>query len=188
MFVPPEFHLSAAEERAVYELHENSADDPGYRRFLSRTSDAITARVSPGATGLDFGSGPGPTLSVMLTESGYPMSIYDPFFAPDESPLDQTFDFVTATEVVEHLRRPAETIETMWRCVRPGGTLVIMTKMVIDREAFSRWHYKQDETHICFFSVETFRWLGERMSTSPLFIGNDVVLFERRGHVQPPSA
>lgn len=179
VFVPPEFHLSPAEERAVYELHENTPDDPGYRRFLSRTAGAIAARVPPGSSGLDFGSGPGPTLSVMLTEIGYAMALYDPFFAPDESPLGRTYDFVTATEVVEHLRRPAESLATMWRCARPGGILAIMTKMVIDQDAFSRWHYKDDPTHISFFSVDTFEWLGARLHARPEFVGTDVVLFER---------
>jgi hypothetical protein len=179
VFVPPEFHVSPADERAAYELHENSPDDPGYRRFLSRTANAVIARTPRGASGLDFGSGPGPTLSVMLTEIGYTVATYDPFFAPDESPLGRTYDFVTATEVVEHLRRPRETIATMWRCVRTNGLLAIMTKMVIDHDAFSRWHYKNDETHVCFFSVETFEWLGTKLDAQPEFIGTDVVVFER---------
>ncbi len=179
VFVPPEFHLSANEERAVYELHENSPDDAGYRRFLSRAAGAVTERTAPGANGLDFGSGPGPTLSVMLAEAGYSVSIYDPFFAPDQSVLDRTYDFVTATEVVEHLRHPAQTITTMWRCVGAGGILAIMTKRVIDQEAFSRWHYKNDETHICFFSTDTFSWLGRRLDAPPQFVGKDVVLFRR---------
>ncbi len=179
VFVPPEFHPSPADERAVYELHENSPDDFGYRRFLSRTADAITARLPRGSSGLDFGSGPGPTLSVMLTEVGYAMALYDPFFAPDESPLDRTYDFVAATEVVEHLRRPKQSLATMWRCTRPGGILAIMTKMVIDREAFTRWHYKDDPTHVCFFSVDTFAWLGAKLHAQPEFVGDDVVLFER---------
>jgi len=180
VFVPPEFFLSPADERAVYELHENSPEDAGYRRFLSRTADAVVERVPAGSTGLDFGSGPGPTLSVMLAETGHAMHVYDPHFAPDATVLERTYDFVTATEVVEHLRRPDQAIATMWGCVRVGGILAIMTKMVTDRDAFARWHYKDDETHVCFYSPETFEWVGRRLSARAQFVGRDVVVFARR--------
>jgi len=180
VFVPPEHRPDPEQERAVYELHENSPDDPGYRSFLSRTANAIAERVPPGSTGLDFGSGPGPTLSVMLEEMGYEMAIYDPFFAPDESALARTYDFVTATEVVEHLHSPGRTLPTMWSCVAPGGYLAIMTQMVIDREAFARWRYKDDETHVCFYSRETFEVVGQRLGSKPEFVGRDVVVFGRR--------
>ena len=54
-----------------------------YREFLSRLEHPPNVPKLPAAAeGLDFGSGPGPTLSVMLEEQGYRMSLYDPFFAP----------------------------------------------------------------------------------------------------------
>ena len=180
VFVPPEHRPDPVTERSVYELHENSPHDQGYRAFLSRTANAIAQRVPAGSCGLDFGCGPGPTLSVMLEEMGYEMAIYDPFFAPDQAALERTYDFVTATEVVEHLHHPASTLATMWSCVGSGGILAIMTQMVIDREAFARWRYKEDETHVCFYSRETFDVVGERVGSTPEFVGRDVVLFGRR--------
>jgi hypothetical protein len=38
VFVLPCQFLSAKEEKSVYDLHENSADDPGYRHFLARVA------------------------------------------------------------------------------------------------------------------------------------------------------
>jgi hypothetical protein len=181
VFVLPEAFVSASAERAVYELHENDPDDPGYRRFLSRLCDPLAARLAPGACGLDVGSGPGPTLSVMFEELGHPMRLYDPYFAPDRTVLSGTYDFVTATEVVEHFREPAADYASMWACVRPGGYLGLMTKLVIDRDAFSRWHYKDDETHLCFHSRETLEWLGGQWAAPPVFLGKDVVIFEKNG-------
>ena len=69
-FVPPAFHLSPSDEKAVYDLHQNSSADQGYRNFLSRIFEPVHARIAPGSHGLDFGSGPGPTLSVMFEEVG----------------------------------------------------------------------------------------------------------------------
>ena len=55
VFVPPEYFLSRAAERAEYDLHENSLDDPGYRGFLSRLAQPLLQRLPDGARGLDFG-------------------------------------------------------------------------------------------------------------------------------------
>lgn len=175
--VPPEAFISTEEERSVYELHRNSPNDPGYRKFLSRMCDPITSRLPTGSWGLDFGCGPGPTLSVMFEERGYPMEIYDPFFSDDDSVLKHQYDFVTATEVVEHLREPRAVLDRLWGYVLHGGYLGIMTKLVIDQKSFARWHYISDETHICFFSISTLRWLGRRWQSGPILLGSDVTLF-----------
>lgn len=179
VFVLPDAFLSVADEKAVYDLHQNAPDDAGYRQFLSRMSLPMRGRLSSGSRGLDFGSGPGPTLSVLFEEIGHSMAIYDPFYAPDELVLAIEYDFVTATEVVEHLRNPKVSLNRMWGCVKPGGYLGLMSKLVIDRAAFTDWHYKNDDTHICFFSRETFTWLASEWGTAPLFVGKDVTLFQK---------
>ena len=179
VFVPPHQLPSAETEKAEYDKHQNSPDDPGYRRFLGRLFEPLVALLEPGSRGLDFGSGPGPTLSVMFEEAGYRMAIYDPFYAPDPSAFARRYDFVTASEVVEHLHRPRAELERLWSRLRPGGILGIMTKRVLDREAFSRWHYKNDPTHVCFFSVETFEWLAQHWRAELTVCGADVVLLAR---------
>jgi SAM-dependent methyltransferase len=183
VFVPASQRLAAAAERAHYDLHRNSPTDPGYRRFLGRLAEPLMARLPPPARGLDFGSGPGPTLSVMLVEAGYSMAIYDPFYAPDTAPLGEVWDFICATEVVEHLFAPGATLQLLWRQLRPGGWLGVMTKLVRNREAFASWHYKNDPTHVCFFSRDTWSFWAERCGTSPDFVGDDAVLFRKPGPV-----
>ena len=179
VFVPAEYHLDSAAERAEYELHDNNPVDPGYRRFLSRLSEPLVNRLQPGMRGLDFGCGPGPALAMMLQEQGLSMSLYDPFFSPDRSVLDRRYDFITATEVVEHLRRPGEELEMLWSMLRPGGVLGVMTKLVLDVEAFSRWHYKNDPTHVCFFSAATWEWWAQRRDARLELLGSDVILLTR---------
>ncbi len=179
VFIEPAAILSPSEEKARYELHQNSPVDQGYRNFLSRLVQPLKNRIPTGSFGLDYGSGPGPTLSVMLEEMGYNMTVYDPFYAADESVLDSQYDFVTATEVVEHMVNPMAGLKRMWNCVRPGGTLGLMTKLVIDQKAFASWHYITDETHICFFSRETLDWVGEKLHSRPEFIDKDVIFFTK---------
>ncbi len=55
-----------------------------------------------------------------------------------------------------------------------------MTKLVIDADAFKSWHYKNDPTHVSFFSRETFRFLAERDGLDVDFVGNDVILLRKK--------
>lgn len=177
VYVPPAQFLLPNEEKAAYDRHHNSPEDQEYRRFLSRLFIPMQARLVTGSRGLDFGSGPGPTLSVMFEEIGYSMELYDHFYAPNPTVLEGFYDFITATEVVEHLHHPRQELDRLWGLLRPGGHLGVMTKLVRDREAFARWHYKNEFTHVCFFSQETFEWLATQWDAELTFADTDVMLF-----------
>ena len=114
IFVPPNFFLSTDDEKARYDTHQNSPEDLKYRAFLSRLFIPIQDRLAPGSYGLDFGSGPGPTLSVIFEEAGHSMAIYDHFYAQNPAVLDTPYDFITATEVVEHLHHPKQELDRLW--------------------------------------------------------------------------
>ncbi len=177
--VPERYHLSELEEKAEYDKHQNHFDDPGYRGFLARMAGPIIETVAAGSKGLEFGCGPGPVLAQMLEQAGYEMTVYDKFYADDREALQQSYDFVTTTEVVEHLRNPHEIFVRLWALIKPGGTLGVMTKRVSTADAFSRWHYKNDQTHIVFFHSKTFQWLSQQWCASLSYCGADVVLFKK---------
>lgn len=179
VFVPESQRLNADTEKAQYDLHNNDPSDTGYRTFLSRLAQPIAARVPPAASGLDFGSGPGPTLSLMLEEQGFNMSLYDPFYAPDQQVLTRQYDFITCSEAIEHFHQPIKEWKLWMRMLKPGGVLGIMTKLRQDLEAFSKWHYKLDPTHVSFFSQQTFAFLAETEQLSIEFIGKDVVIMRK---------
>lgn len=169
--------LSSREEKAIYELHNNDPGDAGYRRFLSKLSDPLLARLTPGAKGLDFGCGPGPALAGMLREAGHDVTLYDPFFHPDESAFDQQYDFITCTEVVEHLHYPAAVFKRLDSLLRPGGWLAIMTCFQTDDERFDQWHYRRDPTHVVFYREQTFTWLAKRYGWQLDIPRKDVAMF-----------
>jgi SAM-dependent methyltransferase len=179
VFVPPVHFLSSEEEKSRYDLHRNSPDDKDYRQFLSRLFIPLRERLLPGSYGLDFGSGPGPTLSVMFEEIGYSMEIYDYFYAREPSLFTKQYDFITATEVVEHLHDPKKELDRLWTCLKPGGNLGVMTKLLLDCEDFAHWRYKDDPTHVCFFSRSTFEWLATYWQAELTFANQDVILFNK---------
>jgi len=180
VFVDSLEFLSADEEKTVYDQHQNNPADQGYRQFLSRLFDPVMAEISPKSYGLDFGSGPGPTLSLMFEEVGCRMAIYDHFYANDPSVWQGSYDFITTTEVVEHVHQLGEELERLWSHLNSGGVLGVMTKMVTDVQAFERWHYKNDPTHVRFFSRQTFLWLAQHWHAECDFYGADVVVFRKR--------
>jgi SAM-dependent methyltransferase len=180
VFVPPACYLDREAERAEYDLHENSIYDQGYRAFLSRLMQPLITRLEPGARGLDFGCGPGPALAHMLRESGFDVSLYDSFYVPDRSVLNTAYDFICATEVVEHLHQPGRELAQLWSLLQPGGWLGIMTKLVRDRTSFASWHYKNDPTHVCFFSEQTWQWWARQYGASLTILGADVILLRKR--------
>lgn len=152
VFVPQGFHLAPADEKSRYDLHQNDPENTGYRNFLRRLLTPVTQRIKKNAKGLDFGSGPEPVLAKMFKEEGYPVNVYDIFYAPDTEALDASYDFITLSEVAEHLAEPGKVIGELVSILNPGGILALMTQPVVDKSLFDRWHYKNDLTHISFFS------------------------------------
>ena len=179
IFVSSAFFLSQAEEKSRYDLHQNRPDDPGYRQFLGRIFHPLQQRLAPKSNGLDFGSGPGPTLSVMFKEKGHFVSLYDTFYAHQKEVLKRKYDFITATEVFEHLKDPNLELKRLWNCLKPGGYLGVMTKFSLDQQSFASWHYKNDETHICFYSKETFKWLARLWQAEITFVAKDAAIFQK---------
>ncbi len=186
VFVPNRFLLSPKDEKKVYDLHENEVNDSGYRRFLSRLTHPLLERLqqqpgssSHGLEGLDFGCGPGPALAAMLEEAGQRMECFDPFYHNQPSVLVKRYDFITATEVVEHLHNPDLEFYELISMLKPGGWLGIMTKLVKSRQAFCNWHYIRDLTHVCFYSRTTFTYLADKFNAQVHFVADDVILLQK---------
>lgn len=175
----PADRLGAEAERAHYATHENDPADEGYRRFLDRLAGPLTERLASGAVGLDFGSGPGPTLSVMLEERGFRTRIYDPFFAADPSVLEHTFDFITCTETAEHFFDPRSAFERLDAVLRPGGWLGVMTQLLTSRRIFTQWRYARDPTHVTFYRPQTLAWIAAHFGWTLERPRRDVALFHK---------
>ena len=180
IFVGERFLPTPQEELERYDTHENDPEDEDYRAFLGRLFEPMNKLLPPKRKGLDFGSGPGPTLNIMFEEQGHNMNIYDPFYAGDTSVFEETYDFITLTEVAEHLHEPAKEFERLWDRLRPGGYLGVMTKLAqADKEHFADWHYRLDNTHVTFYTKSTFRWLAEKWNASLQFHPQDVMIFQK---------
>ena len=179
VFVPEHYHLSEESEKSEYDKHDNQVDDFHYRKFLSRLVNPLSKRLGKSAIGLDFGCGDGPALIAMMQEQGFTMKGFDIYYRNTPEVFNNRYDFVTLTEVVEHLAQPMQVLQRIWLLLNDHGKLGIMTKLVIDKDAFSRWHYKNDPTHIIFFSTETMNFLATTLHASLERVATDAFILTK---------
>lgn len=180
IFVPQNDWVTKEAEKATYDLHNNSAEDQGYRQFLSRLTIPLLEKLPPQQLGLDFGCGPGPALPAMLEEHGHQVVLFDRHYQNNPTVLNRPYDFICATEVVEHLHNPNKEFTRLFSILKPEGWLGIMTKLATDKSAFSRWHYIRDLTHICFYSHKSFEYLAQRFNAELIFVANDALLLRKK--------
>ncbi|HWU42930.1 MAG TPA: class I SAM-dependent methyltransferase [Bdellovibrio sp.] len=181
IFMSPDEHLSAAQEKARYDHHQNE-DMKGYRAFLEPLVKdleqyAQSSRRPPSEIQvLDFGCGPTAFLGNWLTEKSFRVTNYDLYYQPDQEALKKNYHVITSTEVWEHLQKPLEEISKLVNLLKPGGLLAVMTSSHKGEAAFHDWYYRRDLTHVTFFSEKTMKWIANHFhlqltkSRSPFWI------------------
>jgi len=179
VFVPSQYHLSDSEEKERYDTHNNNPQDLRYRQFLSQLTKPLNDLISDGSYGLDFGCGPGPTLSLILEEEGHQVDLYDKFYAEDESVFDKKFDFITLTEVIEHLSDPIFEFERLAAILKPGGMIGVMTQTLTDDKDFKSWYYKNDPSHIGFYNQKSLRVLSNHLKLEINHYSDRVIFFKK---------
>lgn len=167
-------------EQEQYNLHENDPADPNYRRFVAHLVDPLITRLPEGAEGLDYGCGDGPAGAALLTEAGFVVRCYDPFFANDISALERQYDFIFCCEVVEHFHNPARDFHKLDGLLKPGGILAVMTAMEYPDLNFDTWHYRRDPTHVAFYRPDTMLQIGWDHDWQTVLPARNVALFTKR--------
>lgn len=183
LFMDDEKILPPEQEQKRYLRHTNTLEDTGYvdmlKTFINKSITPFQQNIK---TALDFGSGPGPVLSQLLRGMGYETDTYDIYFAPAKVYIGKTYDLVTCTEVLEHLKDPLETLRMLKDRLNPGGILSVMTLFhpVYDisstpeqlpcEKVFKDWWYRRDPTHISFFRPETFYHIARLLDITILMM------------------
>ena len=174
------YFIDPVEEEQRYLEHNNSIKDNEYRVFLSRLSDPLKEKISLGSNGLDFGCGTGPALADMLTQDGFKVELYDPFFFPDKGVLSKQYDFITCTETVEHFYDPFKEFNILNDLLKPGGWLGVMTSFLTSDEMFESWYYRRDPTHVSFYCEKTFQVIASQRNWKCEIKSKDVVLLQKK--------
>ena len=154
------YYLTANEEKAEYEIHNNDINDIKYQKFTMPITNYVIEKYLPEHKGLDFGSGTGPVISSMLMKKGYDIVQYDPFFAPNLNLLNNRYDYIVSCEVFEHFYKPKMEIDRLTFLLNANGILLIMTMLYNDDIDFNTWRYRKDSTHVFIYRKETIEYIA----------------------------
>ncbi|MUP46151.1 class I SAM-dependent methyltransferase [Gramella sp. BOM4] len=179
IFLASRHYLLPSEEKARYEAHNNDVTDPGYREFVKPVVEEILKQHSADSLGLDYGCGTGPVISHELSKKGYQTVLFDPFFNPDDSVLERSFDYIICCEVMEHFQHPMAEFQKLRSILRPGGKLYCKTSLYSEDIDFENWYYKDDATHVTFYTTEALEHLKNRVGFSGLEIMPELIVFTR---------
>jgi len=179
IYEDPKHHMGYDDEKKEYDTHNNSIEDEGYVNMFNRFINAFTPFIL-GKDLLEFGSGPEPVFSELMRRLDFNVTSYDPFYLPDETFLDKTYDVITSTEVFEHFVEPLKEIEKLVGLLKQGGILAIMTQFPKDDDHFKDWWYRRDKTHISFYTVKTFEYIAKAYNLEVLYHNDkDYMILQR---------
>lgn len=162
--------LDEQKEFEHYQTHNNDVHDPRYQEFVSPIVETINRTFQPSARGLDYGCGPGPVITHLLERKGFDLTLHDPYFLPNEEALqDGQYDFIICSEVAEHFYSPDREFRKLKKLLVSGGMLCVLTSLYSEEKDFNLWYYRQDPTHVVFYTEKTAHWMKEAWGFSKLF-------------------
>ena len=89
---------------------------------------------------------------------------WDPFFAPDG--IKVQVPLVLCLEVAEHFEKPWDGFAGLAECCCVGGYVAVGTLQIPDTmvttEDFNKWWYKDDRTHVSFYTEKAMEACGKK--------------------------
>ncbi|WP_040472542.1 methyltransferase domain-containing protein [Aquimarina agarivorans] len=178
IFLHPEFYLNTTAEKERYDKHSDDIEDEGYQNFVTPLINAVVKNYSVKSHGLDYGCGKTAIVQYLLQKKGYQVAGFDPIYAPSTEVFSNTYDFITCCEVAEHFYFPLQEFKRLHQLLLPGGTLLLKTYLYDHTINFSNWWYKNDPTHVIFYTHESLTFIKEHIGFNTLQIFDDYTLFK----------
>ena len=118
-------------------------------KYLSEiVADIVRKNDAPKC--LDFGAGSG-LFAAMMRERGFAFDAFDPYFLSSH-PSNSLYDFVTCFEVMEHSRRPLETLLQIAGYLAEGAMILFSTHIAPPGVDLSWWYIAPRNGHFSIYS------------------------------------
>ena len=114
-----------------------------------------------------------------MQEKGHQMDLYDKFYARNQSVFEKSFDFITLTEVLEHLCDPVFELERLASILKSKGILAVMTQTLTQDIDFKSWYYKNDPSHIGFYNDKSLTGLASLLELEITQFSDRVIFFKK---------
>ena len=171
-------YFTEIQEIKRYTEHNNDINDIRYQNFVNPIVKSVLADFDTTNNGLDFGCGTGPVITKLLRDKNYTITTYDPFFENNLESLKTTYNFIVCCEVIEHFHQPLKEFKLLKSLLKPSGKLYCMTDVFNQSINFENWYYKNDETHVIFYTKNTFDWIKNELGFSKVSVLNRLIIFE----------
>lgn len=179
VFLDEEYTISEEKEMKRYELHNTNINDFGYLKFIKPLSNYVENNFTNSDKGLDFGCGKEGVAAEYLSSKGLSLAMYDPYFHDNKHLLNETYDFIISIEVIEHFNNPDKEFALLYKMLKNGGQLILMTDLLSEDTDFLNWYYKNDETHVFFYSPKTFIYIKEKYGFDSIAIRERLIVLTK---------
>lgn len=194
--VNPLNFVSEQKQKERYSFHNNTLENVGYRRFLESFINPVLSFINKNkkeekGNFFDFGSGPQPCLCFLLDElkntgkirADTQIYYWDKYFSDKKTIVP--CDYVTCLEVVEHFEHPQESFVDLANCAKDDGYIFVGTMILTNDlkkiENFAYWWYKEDCTHVSFYSLESICCCAKKAGLNFIEKLNDrIVVFQKK--------
>ncbi len=176
IFVGSTAFLSAIEEKKRYDNHSDDITQEGYQKFVSPCVLSVLDNFNTEDKGLDFGCGRSEIIAKLLQQKGYNSIGYDPYYKPNSTALLHQYHYITSCEVIEHFNNPSKDFERLKSLLLPNGKLILQTNIYNSKIDFDSWWYKNDPTHVFFYTEQCFQYIQSYYKFKTLEIEKNLIV------------
>ena len=145
-------YLEFNDEKQRYDKHSDDIEDEGYQQFVDPIVKAVKQGFKESDKGLDYGCGKTAIIENLLKRKQYAIVGYDPIYFSNQEILTSKYNYITCCEVVEHFYHPQQEFFKLSQLLLPEGKLFLKTNLFKDTIDFKGWWYKNDPTHVIFYT------------------------------------
>jgi len=175
----PNYYLNAEEEKGRYDLHSDDVEAKGYQNFVKPITEHVAQCFTKEDKGLDFGCGKTEIVKYVLEQKGFNIKGYDPIYFNQKKLLNDSYNYITSCEVIEHLFRPKEVFQLLYDILLPKGKLFIKTSLYSLDLNFEKWWYKNDPTHVTLYTKKSLEYIKDYYGFTSLEIHKKHIVFSK---------
>ena len=164
-------------EKFRYDMHSDDIENEGYQNFVAPLVNEVAKNFTVNDSGLDYGCGKTAIVQILLQRQGFQIEGFDPIYKNELSLLTKKYHYITCCEVAEHFHHPAVEFQKLSNLLLPEGKLILKTHLYHDALDFEKWWYKNDPTHVFFYTEKSLQFITENFGFNKLELKDKYVVF-----------
>ncbi len=147
-------------------------------KFIAGAIDLFLEPMKGTLSILDYGGGAGKFAAELKARGFGTVQCFDPYFSTGEKPKE-TFDLVTAFEVVEHALDPVASFLDAWSLVAFDGALLFTTALQAGNQDKGWWYIAPRNGHVSIHSYWSLQRIAARLGAKCLSLNDNLHVLYR---------